>query len=115
MLAEPRQVSERKNREKQSACPRLIRKSTGEIVYINKSSFRLGREEGSVDYCIYENKKVSRAHADLVLRGEQWYIVDLKSKNRTFVNDKALQANVETPLQNGDIIKLDNEEFVFDL
>lgn len=73
----------------------------------------MGREEGSVDYCINDNKKISKAHADLILRGEQWYIVDLKSKNRTFLNDRVLQASVETPLQDGDVIKLNSEEFVF--
>ena len=92
---------------------RLIRKSSGETIYINKLNFRLGREDGSVDYCISDNKKISRAHADIILRGSQWYIVDLKSKNRTFLNDRVLQASVEAPLHDGDVIKLNNEEFVF--
>ena len=92
---------------------RLIRKSNSETIYINKSNFRLGREEGSVDYCISDNKKISRAHADIILRGSQWYIVDLKSKNRTFLNDRALQTSVEEQLHDGDVIKLSNEEFVF--
>ena len=92
---------------------RLIRKSSGETIYINKLNFRLGREDGSVDYCISDNKKISRAHADIIFRGSQWYIVDLKSKNRTFLNDRVLQASVEAPLHDGDVIKLNNEEFVF--
>ena len=93
--------------------PRLIRVSKSETIFINKTSFRLGREEGGVDYCISDNKKISRAHVDLVSRGGKWYVVDLKSKNRTFLNDKVLQANIETPLNDGDIIKLNTEEFVF--
>ena len=97
---------------KQSKGPRLIRNANNEVIYINKSNFRLGREAGSVDYCINSNK-ISRAHADLVLRGKRWYIVDLRSTNRTFVNDRVLAANVETPLQDGDVIRLNNEEFVF--
>ena len=103
------------NHDNESICPRLVRKVNGEVIYVNKPSFRLGREAGNVDYCISDNRKISRAHADLILRGKQWYIVDLKSKNRTFVNDKALQANIETPLRSGDVIKLDNEEFDFSL
>ena len=94
-------------------CVSLFRKSNGETVYINQVQFRLGREEGSVDYCISDDMKISRAHADIILRGNQWYVVDLKSKNRTFLNDRVLSANIETPLQDGDVIKLNNEEFVF--
>ena len=36
-----------------------------------------------------------------------------KVENRTFLNDRVLQASVEAPLHDGDVIKLNNEEFVF--
>lgn len=102
-----------KNRNNHDYLVRLIRKSNSETIYINKQNFRLGREEGNVDYCISDNKKISRAHVDIILRRDQWYVVDLKSKNRTCLNDRVLQASVEALLHDGDIIKLSNEEFVF--
>jgi hypothetical protein len=93
--------------------PMLLRKKNNETIYINKNVFRIGRENGKVDYCVTDNKKVSRAHIDIVTRDEKIYVIDLRSKNRTFVNERALAANVESELQDGDVIKLSDEEFVF--
>lgn len=106
-------IFDKKKTKEHAAGPVLIRKANNEVIYINKTNFRLGREEGSVDYCIYDNKKISRAHADLFIKGGKWNIVDLKSKNRTYVNDRVLPASVEIPLNDGDIIRLNTEEFVF--
>ena len=95
--------------------PMLIRKVTNEKIYITKSMFRIGRELGKVDYCVYNNKNVSREHIDLIERGRCYYVVDLNSKNKTSINEEIISANTEWELHDGDTLKLGDEEFLFSL
>lgn len=91
----------------------LVRESTGETITINKPVFRLGALESSVDYCISGNSTVSRRHANIVVRGGDYYVVDLNSKNKTFINDMPIEPQVETEIKDGDRVSLSNEGFVF--
>lgn len=93
--------------------PALTRISTGENVYIDKPVFRIGKEKSYVDFFIANNPAVSRSHADIICRGEIYYIKDLNSKNRTFINDRAIIPNEEFELHDGDAIRLANEDFTF--
>lgn len=93
--------------------PKLIRLSTGEEVQINKPVFRIGKEKSYVDYFVNNNNAVSRSHADIVSRGSHYYVVDLNSKNRTFINGHVVPVRCETEIYNGDRLKLANEEFTF--
>lgn len=93
--------------------PTLYRLSTEEQIVINKPVFRLGKERTYTDYFVSNNNAVSRSHADIVTRNYRYYIIDLNSKNKTFVNNQVIPVQVETELHNGDSIRLGNEEFVF--
>lgn len=93
--------------------PTLRRASTGEMIQINKPVFRLGREASEVDYHISDNGNVSRKHADIITRGCDFYVKDLKSKNGTFINGSLLEAQQETQIQDGDELRISDEEFVF--
>lgn len=93
--------------------PTLFRILTEETIKINKPVFRLGKEKNYVDYFVTNNNAVSRSHADIVTRGEQYFVIDLNSKNRTFINDEPLPAQCETEIKDGDRLKLGNEEFIF--
>jgi S1-C subfamily serine protease len=93
----------------------LLRLSNNERVRINRPDFTIGKERRKVNYVIPDNSAVSRAHARITLRGGQYFITDLNTTNFTFVNDKKIAANVETPLNKGDRIKLADEEFEFDV
>ena len=93
--------------------PKLERLSTGEEIQINKPVFRIGKEKSYVDYFVNNNSAVSRSHADIVCRGQHYYIVDLNSKNRTFINGHVVPVRCETEIYNGDRLKLANEEFTF--
>ena len=55
----------------------------------------------------------SRNHADIITRGNRHFVMDLNSKNRTFINGKVIPVREETEIFNGDSLKLANEEFVF--
>jgi len=83
-----------------------------ERIIIDKSSILIGRLQGSVDYVI-DNKAVGKMHAEIVKKGEEYYIIDLNSVNGTFVNGERIVCNTETIIKNGDKITLANEVYTF--
>ncbi len=93
--------------------PTLHRVLTGEDISINKPVFRVGKERSYVDYFVSNNNAVSRSHADIITRGSTYYVIDLNSKNHTFINNVAIPVQAETEIRNGDYLKLGNEEFIF--
>ena len=93
--------------------PTLIRKSTGETILIDKPVFRLGKDKSCVDYVISDNNTVSKSHADIVVRKEHYYVLDLNSTNKTFINKRLLPAQYEVEIFDGDTLMLSNEEFTF--
>lgn len=101
--------------EKADYTPVLYRISTGETIHITKKTFRLGREEASVDYAILNNHAVSRSHADIICRDDHYFVFDLGSKNKSYLNNRALPSKYEVEINGGDILKLADEEFEFRL
>ena len=91
----------------------MYRLLTNETFLINKPVFRIGKEKSYSDYFVANNNMVSRSHADIISRGERYFIVDLNSKNKTFVNGTPILAQQETEIHDGDAIRLANEEFEF--
>lgn len=94
-------------------CPKLYRVITAEIININRKVFRVGKERGCCDYYVDNNEAVSRNHADIIVRDHRYFVIDLNSKNRTYINDKIIPVRQEVELCDGDRLKLANEEFVF--
>lgn len=93
--------------------PVLIRTLTEEVIRIDKPVFRIGKEENCVDYIVTNNIAVSRNHADIISRDGRYYVYDLRSKNRTYINNRVLPAEHEVEIFNGDVLKIANEEFLF--
>ncbi len=99
--------------EEAPSYPTLERTFTGEKVQVNKPVFRIGKERSYVDWFIADNNAVSRSHADIITRGQKYFIKDLNSKNGTYINGTLLSAEKEYEISDGDVIKLANEEFEF--
>ncbi len=95
------------------AKPYLIRKKNSETIPIDKNEFRLGKERSFVDYFIGDNTAISRSHACIICRDNEYFVMDTNSTNRTFVNDVMIQSNVEMKLESGTKICLADEEFEF--
>lgn len=93
--------------------PTLYRVSTKETISVNKPVFRLGKERSYVDYFVANNNAVSRSHADIITRTDKYFVTDLNSTNCTFINNQPLAANTEVEINDGDKLKLGNEEFEF--
>lgn len=93
--------------------PSLFRVLTEENISINKPVFRLGKEKSYADYFVSNNNAVSRSHADIITRGQRVFVIDLNSKNKTYINDLPIPVQQETEIFNGDRLRLANEEFIF--
>ena len=92
---------------------RLIRRSDGSSVVIDKDAFIIGKESAKVNYCISGNRTVSRVHATIYHKGGSYYVVDNNSTNRTFINGTPIMPMTEIKLKNKNVLKLSNEEFDF--
>lgn len=95
--------------------PTLFRVLTEETISVNKPVFRLGKEKSYVDYFVTNNIAVSRSHADIITRGDKYFVKDLNSKNRTYINDQELPIHMEVEIHDGDKLRLGNEEFIFNV
>lgn len=93
--------------------PRLIRSKNNESISINKPAFRIGKEHSYVDYFIADNTAISRSHAIIETKGNQFFVIDTNSTNHTYVNGIMIQSNVEAAINDKDMIRFANEDFEF--
>lgn len=91
----------------------LVRTRTKARIEIKGSAFRVGKEAGRVDYCITDNPAISRVHTEILQHDGQYFVRDLKSTNKTYLNSCALTPGEENVLRSGDVLRLGNEEFTF--
>ncbi|MCR5195637.1 MAG: FHA domain-containing protein [Pseudobutyrivibrio sp.] len=91
----------------------LIRKRTSERIVINKNDFVIGKDALHSDFFIENNGSISRKHAVIVNKGRDIYIQDCNSTNGTFVNGTRINSGSLVLLNNGDVIKISNEEFEY--
>lgn len=99
--------------QQKSAC--LIRCKTGEQIPITSGQFRIGKDPYNTEYCVRDNSAVSRCHAVIKSVGGKWFICDMNSTNRTYVNDRALVPQTDAEIADGTGITLANENFIFNL
>jgi hypothetical protein len=92
----------------------LLSKKPGtmERIYIDKKKFRIGRIPGEVDY-VSDNIAIGKIHAEIRKNIDKYYLVDLKSKNGTYVNGEKLHSNELYEIKNEDIIVFANSECTF--
>ncbi len=91
----------------------LIRHKNGERVLVNKDVFHIGKEKSIADYFISDNSAISRKHAEIVKRNNEYYIIDTNSTNHIYVNGIRIPCNVETHIISGTEIILADERFDF--
>lgn len=92
----------------------IVRKGNGDIIHINKNSFTLGREKAMVD-CVVDNSHISRRHAEFIREEDGYFIMDVGSANKTYVNGVLCEAWQKIPLEHGDVILLADEVFGFEV
>jgi DNA-binding CsgD family transcriptional regulator len=87
----------------------FLRKSDGELIRLTDHGVTIGRDAIN-DVTLEEDKLVSRSHAEILVREEQWYLVDLGSRNGSTVNDRLAH---RYPLRDGDVIGIGSTHFEF--
>lgn len=75
---------------------------------IDKENLTIGRKEGN-DVIFYDNY-VSRFHAEIVKRGDKYFIIDKGSTYGTFVNENRVE---ERELNYGDKVRVGRSVFLF--
>lgn len=84
-------------------------------VQINKSECVIGKNPNAVDVVISFNKMISRVHCKISTQKNVFYLTDLDSANGTYVNQRKLVPNQPVPIKNGDLIRLANSDFKFNV
>lgn len=103
---------ERTNRETLINMPYLKRIDTGQIIYITKPEFIIGKNSVISDYCI-NNASVSRNHASILCEEDNCYIVDNDSTNGTMVEGVRIAPFEKVAVFSGSIIMFSDEAFQF--
>lgn len=93
--------------------PYLLRVSTGEKIIIDQSIFKLGRSKKFVDYYVGGNDTISKVHAYITSKANQYFLVDNSSRNHTFLDGNVLEPIEQMRLKHKSKIRLAKEEFVF--
>ncbi len=94
---------------------KLIRLDTMQEIPISNVIFRIGQNLGDIDYAVVDNTSVSRHHADIMRKGSEFFILDNNSTNHTFVNEKQAMPGEYVPIKGGDIIRLSDVSFRFEV
>lgn len=91
----------------------LIREKTGQREQIFRERFLIGKERGNTDFYIGDNSAVSRRHACILKKEDEFYLIGFQTTNGTFLNGERLQPGEARPLGSGDRIRLADEDFEF--
>lgn len=93
--------------------PSLIRRKDNKVIKVVGTEFIIGKKPELVNYCILDNPTVSRVHAKIINRSGHFFVIDMDSKNHTYVNDAMIPSNVEVQIGNGARIRFSNDEYQF--
>jgi len=89
-----------------------LKRENGEIVDLKKEIMIAGRSQQAD--ILLDSKKCSRTHALLRLEGNALTLIDLRSKNGTFVNEIQLTSNSPQHLRDGDKLRFGDQKFVLE-
>lgn len=90
----------------------VFRVNTEERREITKPEFSLGKSVNA-DYTVSGNNTISRLHAVVVYKDDQYHIVDNHSSNKTYLNGEEIESDRLYPIGDKDRIRISNEDFVF--
>lgn len=92
----------------------LVSREPGELptIYLEKELIVVGKLENASD-AVVDLPTVSRIHAKIRKKEEDFYLTDLNSRNGTAVNGRLLKAEEEYCLQNEDEIDFAQARYIF--
>ncbi|MBE5932635.1 MAG: FHA domain-containing protein [Lachnospiraceae bacterium] len=92
----------------------MCRTATGENIFIDGEEFIIGKVPEYVDYVVKVDT-VSRKHAKITRKYDDFFIEDLGSTNFSYLNGERIAPGDKKALHDGDVIYLSDVEFVFRL
>lgn len=93
--------------------PHLVRMKNNERILLNKSEFRIGRDQDFNDYSLSDNRYVGGSHCCVYTRNGEYFIQDNNTKNHTYVDGRPIPPGQDVKLSHGQKVMLANEEFEF--
>lgn len=92
----------------------LVSREPGELatIYLQEELTVVGKMESAADVVI-DLPTVSRLHAKIRKRGEDYYLSDLNSRNGTAVNGRILKVDEEYLLQEEDEVDFAQARYIF--
>ena len=90
----------------------IIRIRTGDEMAVVLDETLIGKSRDA-DFCVPDNRAVSRHHASIIMEGGEYYLVDHESTNFTYLNGMRLDPGEEYRLCHGDGFVLADEPFQF--
>lgn len=81
------------------------------LIHPDKFPFLIGKSRLKCDYVIDKNV-ISRVHAKIVKKNNTFFIEDMDSTNKTFINGKKLEPGREEKISKGDKITLADVDFI---
>ena len=94
---------------------KLIRMDTNQEIPITNVIFRIGKALEGMDYVVEDNSSISRHHADIMKKGNTYYILDNNSTNCTYVNEERAMPGEYVEIKGGDMIQLSDLRFRFEV
>lgn len=93
----------------------LTRLKTGEKILIDTESFLVGKSREFCNYTIEDNSAVSRKHAKIINKSDRFFVYDLNSTNKTYVDDKPIPSEEVYEIFSGVKLRFANEHFTFNV
>lgn len=83
-------------------------------IRLNQPSFLIGRSVALNDYALPHALTMGRVHAEILHEEAGYYILDLNTKNGTYINGKRIESQKKYKLQKGDCIEIGQEKVIFE-
>lgn len=83
------------------------------VVALNKNIFLIGRSESLSDFAMPDCLSLGRVHVEIITENNQCYIVDINTKNGTFVNGVRINSQERVLLKQGDEIRMASETAIY--
>ncbi len=99
------------SRTQKTAC--LIRLKDHSHFFIQNNVLCIGRGLPEKDYSLNDNTHISRRHAEIIRRNDEYFLSRVTATNTTCLNERELMPGMELPLSDRDKIRLADEEFEF--
>lgn len=99
-------------KDKMEKIPYLKENNGDDIIKVDKKSVLIGRMESFVDHIVNSNA-VGKVHAEIVNEDGIHYVIDCSSRNGTYVNDDRIVSNTKIKINNNDVIRFANKEYLF--